>query len=590
MVKKISIVLLMISWGATQAALAGSPESTRGTQGVYYTKQEVLKTFFPQSEKLDPMRLAPTSEQKKRVEERLGGALQVDSWILYRATTNGELDGYAYLGQAMGRSQPFGYAVKLDPEGAVRELAITEYHSPRGAEIRQARFADQFVGKKASDELRLGRDIDAVSGATINSKSITEGIRQALIVFEELAFAGQALAPQDKPAESGMASETDPDIVTRGMRQQRLASPTPIGGYGEMHLNVDLTDMDDPESTIDMHRLVLFVAHQFTSQVSMYTELEVEHALASEGAPGEVGVEQAFLDYQFLAADSAIGEFGVRAGIVLVPMGIINQWHEPPIFHGVERPMSAKNIIPTTWREGGIGFFGRPIPELRYEIYLFSGLNPGKFRAKDGLRKGRQAVAEARTNGLAVAGRIELEPIPSVVFGIAGYASKSGPNLSEAFTAAGDEADLDVWVTGFSLDARGRFYGLEARAMFATFFIGDTPDLRQLVDADGESLGLDVGAQLLGGYFELAYDLLDQVDTDHQLLPFVRLEYVDTMEAIKGRDRSPDDDDRQFVDVVAGLSYRPIPQAVFKFDIIQRFFGGQADDQTILDLGVGFMF
>ena len=380
------------------------------------------------------------------------------------------------------------------------------------------------------------------------------------------------------------------DILTRGLRDQRLASPSPIGGYGELHFNMDLTDADDPDSTIDLHRLVLFVAHSFGQDFRLYTELEVEHALVGDGMPGEVGIEQAQVDWILLRSDSPVGELGLRVGVVLVPMGIINQWHEPPIFHGVERPMVDKAIVPTTWREAGLGLFGQPTDWLRYELYLVSGLDPAKFRASDGLRKGRQAIAEAKGDGFAVTGRLEFEPAGALVIGLSGYLGQAGPNLRGAFTTAGDKADLNVWVSGFSVDARSRWAGLEARAMFATFFIGDTPALRRLVDEEGESLGLDVGAQLLGGYAELAYDVLHLADTSHQLLPFVRAEYYDTMEHIAGRARTDEDDDRQKLDLVIALSYRPNPEVAFKADLIRRLSGGPGEDQTILDFGTGFMF
>jgi hypothetical protein len=423
-------------------------------------------------------------------------------------------------------------------------------------------------------------------------------VSTAGLLFAGLMLAtAPAIAEQDGPVvelppelDPGAPSAESADALTRGLKDQRLKAPSPIGGYGELHFNMDLTDPDDPDSTIDLHRLVLFVAHDFGQGFRLYTELEVEHALVGDGQAGEVGIEQAQIDWIVLGPDSPVGELGLRAGIVLVPMGIINQWHEPPIFHGVERPNVDKAIIPTTWREAGVGLFGQPTDWMRYELYLVSGLDPSRFRASDGLRKGRQAIAEAIGDGFAVTGRLEFEPLTSLVIGLSGYLGQAGPNLRGAFAPSGEKADLDVWVSGLALDARGRWAGLEARAVFATFFIGDTPALRGLVDEAGESLGLDVGAQLLGGYGELAYDVLHLADTGHQLLPFVRVEYYDTLEDIQGRARTDGDDDRQKLDLIFGLSYRPIAEIVFKADLIRRLSGGDADDQTILNFGTGFMF
>jgi len=380
-----------------------------------------------------------------------------------------------------------------------------------------------------------------------------------------------------------------PDVVTRGMRSQRFASETPIGGYGELHLNVDLTDSDDPEATADLHRLVLFLAHSFSADLELYVEAEVEHTLVGDGKPGEVGIEQAYIDYRVLAEGGPIGELALRTGIVLVPMGILNQWHEPPIFHGVERTAVDKSVIPTTWREAAVGLVGRPTGSVRYEAYLMTGLDAGSFRASDGIRKGRQAVAKARTDGVAFAARVEVEPSVAYVVGASAYAGRAGGNLSGAFTSAGAPADLDVWVTGYALDARGRWAGLEARAVLASFSIGETAELRKLVDDQGDSLGIDVGSRLTGAYAEVAYDVFATLDTAHQLLPFVRLEYVNTLAELDGRDRSDADDNRRFMELVAGLSWRPHPQVVFKGDLHRRTFRGDAEPMTLLDLGVGFM-
>ena len=394
----------------------------------------------------------------------------------------------------------------------------------------------------------------------------------------------------DGPSSTASEGHGAPDIVTRGMQEQRIASDTPLGGYGELHLNMDWSDSDDPDASVDLHRLVVFLSHGFSKDLRLYTETEVEHTLVGDGKPGEIGVEQAFVDYRLLDESAAIGEMALRAGIVLVPMGIINQWHEPPIFHGVERPMVDKVIIPTTWREAGLGLIGRPAPTVRYEVYVMSGLNAGAFRASDGIRAGRQKVAQARTDGVAFAGRVEVEPTSAVVVGAAGYAGRAGGNLTGAFKADGSAADLDVWVTGGALDARGRLAGLEARLLLVALTIGDTAALRNLVDDAGAPLGIDVGSRLLGGYLEVAYDVLSLLGSTQQFLPFVRFEYVDTLSSIEGRARTAADDDAQHTDVVGGLSWRPHPQVVFKGNVIRRSYGGGKDPQTLADAGVGFMF
>jgi len=387
------------------------------------------------------------------------------------------------------------------------------------------------------------------------------------------------------PEDDAIDIPADPNSSTSGNAGSNLTLPTAysrpidrvlqspsngvtIAGYGEMHYTRTDPDEGQVSNEIDMHRMVLYVGKQFDKRLSFGAEIEVEHAIVGEGKVGEVSVEQAIVDYRFTDRTSAYGPMGMRAGIVLVPMGIVNQWHEPPLFHGVERPMVDKVIIPSTWREGGAGFYHRPTEEFSYELYVVGGLNPLDFSAGNGIRGGRQKVGEARTDGLAFTGRAQYEPTNQTVLGVSAYYNAAGKNA--------DAIDANVNVLGVSADARGKLKGFEARAQFAMFTIGDTEELNAVTDAG-------VGDTLLGAYAELAYDIFHTLDMDEQLLPFARVEYYDT---------DPDDDLRTTIDIVGGLTFRPIPQVVFKADWIHRRKGGSVanDNVNLLNLGVGFLY
>jgi len=355
-----------------------------------------------------------------------------------------------------------------------------------------------------------------------------------------------------------------------------------VGGYAEMHYVHENIGEDDSVADLDLHRLVLFVANDLGADFRWYSEIEIEHAIVHEGSPGEVSVEQGFLDW-FLFDDA----LALRAGVMLVPMGIINTWHEPPLFNGVERPTVDKVVMPSTWSEGGVGMFGKSGP-VRYELYVVGGLNAANFRAKDGIRKGRQKVGHAGANGLAVTGRIEYEPVLGVVGGLAGYHGLAGPN-GDLFKAGSDpmapeELDIDVPVTGVSLDVRGRKLGIEARAVFAAFAIGDTDELNASVDGEtGEARNPGVGEQLIGGYAEAGYDVLYTATTEQQLVPFVRFERYDTQVGIGG--------DSAITEWTMGASYRPMSQVAFKADykhVAPEADG--ADSTQTLSLGVGVMY
>ena len=147
-----------------------------------------------------------------------------------------------------------------------------------------------------------------------------------------------------------------------------------LGGYGELHYNNFAGKKDDgsPGETdmIDLHRFVLFVGYRFTDAVAFHSEVEVEHAISSSDPedPGEVEIEQAYVDW------AVNRHFGVKGGLFLVPVGILNRTHEPPTFYGVERNLVETRIIPSTWREAGLGAFGEIVEGLAYQVNVHSGL------------------------------------------------------------------------------------------------------------------------------------------------------------------------------------------------------------------------
>ncbi|MAE70096.1 MAG: hypothetical protein CME06_06465 [Gemmatimonadetes bacterium] len=350
-------------------------------------------------------------------------------------------------------------------------------------------------------------------------------------------------------------------------------SKTIVGGYGELHYNyAKEEDADEGSAGVDLHRLIIYVGHEFTPGLRFSSEIEIEHTLAGDDLPGEVAVEQAYVDYEVF--DRALA---IRAGLMLVPMGIVNQWHEPPLFNGVERPMVDKLIVPSTWREPGIGIALSPAEEWRFELYAMSGLDAAGFSLKNGIRKGRQGGAKAVADGLAFTGRLEHEPLPGAVFGLSGYFGSAGANAG---------LDIDVPVAGGTLDARYKKRGIEARAEVASFSIGDTEELRL---TDGGN-GPDVASRIVGFYGEVGYDLLARSDRSEALVPFLRYEHYDTASSLDGRDKTAGDEAYAVDDVVVGLSFRPVPQVAFKGNATIRQKGGVAKGETLVDLGVGFMF
>jgi hypothetical protein len=192
------------------------------------------------------------------------------------------------------------------------------------------------------------------------------------------------------------------DQVEENSKQS--TSSTTLGGYGELHYNNWSDGQGKSKKELDFHRFVLFVNHEFNDHIRLFTEVEIEHAFVEdtkEGSnDGAVEVEQAYVQFD-------LGEYTkANAGLFLIPVGILNETHEPPTFYGVERNPVEKNIIPTTWWEGGAMLSGNSASGFSYDIALTSGLSGGTD-----IRGGRQKVSKAKANNLAATGRVKYTGI-----------------------------------------------------------------------------------------------------------------------------------------------------------------------------------
>ncbi|NOX08681.1 MAG: porin [Gammaproteobacteria bacterium] len=178
-------------------------------------------------------------------------------------------------------------------------------------------------------------------------------------------------------------------------------SKTQVGGYGELHYN-SLTNQavggGDNKNTVDLHRFVMFLNHQFNDKIRFFSELEVEHAMIEGATGGAVEMEQAFLEFDISP------ETRIRAGMQLIPVGIINETHEPNTFYGTERNPIEKNIIPTTWREAGAMLKGRWGAGWSYDLAYTSGLD---LSAANTVRSGRTNVSNAPAKSGLFSGRIK---------------------------------------------------------------------------------------------------------------------------------------------------------------------------------------
>lgn len=177
--------------GLASTALADGPSPSETS---YYSTRAILTAFFPKSERVTYKTTVLDPSLRTRLAQRLGYEPARDRYTIFVAQTQGRVDGYAVIDDEVGLHQPITFATRLSSHGMVERVEIMVYREPRGDEVRDARFRKQFEGRTAQDPMRLDRDIDAVSGATISSASMAVGVRRAAVLVEELAIGMSALA------------------------------------------------------------------------------------------------------------------------------------------------------------------------------------------------------------------------------------------------------------------------------------------------------------------------------------------------------------------------------------------------------------
>lgn len=342
-----------------------------------------------------------------------------------------------------------------------------------------------------------------------------------------------------------------------------------IGGYGEITYN-------QPESQngeLDVQRLVMMFGYKFNDKIQFFTEIEYEHV-------EEVFVEQAFVNY-------SIGDnLSLRGGLMLVPMGIVNEYHEPTTFNGVERPAVDNKIVPTTWREIGVGINGRfPEIDLSYQAYIFNGFKSadsdgdeinGKLKGSSGLRGGRQKGIQSTVSTPTFSAKLDYYGILGLRLGLSSY---FGRTQADDDIENIDGATIGIAMVG--LDARYKFRKFEVRGEFIYASLSDT-------DAYNDLTGKDLGSALLGYYFEGGYNILP-LTAKQRLVAFARYENYDTHADTE--DNTPRNDAFNRSDITLGLSYHIVDGVVIKGDYQFRdnaLSGSEVINQLNFGIGVWF--
>lgn len=329
------------------------------------------------------------------------------------------------------------------------------------------------------------------------------------------------------------------DALAARLEDESAEGKTSFAGYGEIHYN-DL----DSKTEMDFHRFVLFVGHEWDEDVRLFAELELEHSIAGEGQEGEYELEQAYVEFD-------VGErTRIKGGLFLIPIGILNETHEPTTFYGVERNPVEANIVPTTWWEGGAMVSGA-LGEggLSYDVALHSGLNVG---ANFSIRSGRQKVSEAVAEDLAATARLRWQGDGIVLSGSVFHQSDVSQGLVPG-------AGAGTLIEGHAIVTRGPF---ELRALGASWMLEG--DAAEALEKDRQD----------GGYVEGAWKVIPTVGL------FARLAEWD----------NGGPGGTAITQWNAGFNWYPHPDVVVKFDLQDTDVPAPGLDDQGFNLGLGFRF
>lgn len=397
------------------------------------------------------------------------------------------------------------------------------------------------------------------------------------------------IKPVVTPAQQLIINTGEDSLNSYGAAHAR----TVISGYGEAQYQKDINAQ---RATADLKRAVLFVGHQFTGRIAFFSELEVEDAkVEGGGVSGEVAMEQAYLKFSLNPRQY------ITAGLILPRVGIVNENHLPINYNGVERPMVETMIIPATWRELGIGFYGQgsALP-FTYSVILANGLNSADFEHGGGIEGGRAEGQLANANNISINAAVQYFA-GSWKFQISGYAG----GTTVYGKRGADSLQLESGPLGTPLylgeaDIQYSNHGISFKALGCNISIPDAEHINRAFDNNTPS-------QMYGAYAELGYNLLHTAKSEknksRQLNVFARYEMLDMNASIP--DNALIDGTLKQTHIIAGLGYIPIPNVAIKADVRLLNTGDQNSalvlnpnpnalpyntHNTFINVGIGYSF
>jgi hypothetical protein len=390
--------------------------------------------------------------------------------------------------------------------------------------------------------------------------------RKVEVLTEELASMrlGEAADTAHYVSRSGLGPSASKVYAARGIS---------IGGYGEMLFeNFDREREDGVQAGIpdrlDYLRQVLYVGFKFTDDLLFNSEIEFEHSgvhdeaeVAVDPSTGTGSAElsgEVVLEFAYVEWMRGPG-LGVRAGMLLTPVGLVNEMHEPTVFLGARRPEVEQNIIPSTWRANGAGILGDLGGSLAFRAYLVEGLDATGFSASSAIRGGRQSGSRSLIAKPALTARLDYSGIPGLLVGASAF-------TGDSWQGAQPTPKISPWVTLVDAHARYQWRSFEARGLYAS---GRLDDAGQLSDQLGLVGAARLGERFYGYYIEAGYDVLAATSpgSRYRLIPYARYERYDTQDDVPGGTENPA---LERTLLTVGAAFQPHTGVVLKADRQER--------------------
>jgi hypothetical protein len=382
-----------------------------------------------------------------------------------------------------------------------------------------------------------------------------------------------------------------------------------FGGYGEAVAQRMLysdnaaryaypaTNKNASHGRFDLPHVVLFMSYDFGKGWKFSSEIEFEHGgtgntyeIEMDEAGeyetelekgGEVALEQFWLEKTFSP------KARLRIGHIIVPIGLTNQYHLPNEFLSVLRPEEESEILPCTWHQTGISFWGRA-GAWRYEAQFLPGLDAERFNNANWIKKGATSPYEFEiANAYAGAFRVDNYSVPGLRMALSGYYGYSARNSLKWDRYTGQKLKGAVSIGTF--DAVYNAHHIWARTNVLYGHLGDAYAISMVnkkLPSAGPSPRTDVASGVLSYYVEAGYDLLSlfNAQKDRKFYVYAHYGFYDSMYQTAGNIKPKGWSNKTIIS--GGINYYPLKEIAIKAEYAYRKFNATYNNEPTISVGI----